>query len=328
MVDTKKALVIKHINARSLLSCFDEVRLLIKSSKPDVLCISESWLLPSMPSRFVDIEGFTVYRCDEGYGGGVCVYVRNELSVIELHLGLLYNEKIQDIWLQIQSRKFPSIIVGAMYRHPHAHVDSYDYISNSLQKASLYNKNIFLLGDLNDDQLVSNSKLKKIVDLANFHQLIDKPTRVTPNSKTLLDVIITNNSDIVISSEVTPCHLSDHDMISVKVNIGKPRKIIETKTFRSLKNYDKDTFCNNLMEQIPAFNRILDTDNVNQQVDILTSTFMTCLDSCAPIVTKKIYRPPAPWITEEIKKEMEYRDNLRKTSNLTSDNIANELYKT
>ena len=76
--ENRNNLVIKHINARSLLSCLDEVKLLVESSNLDVLCISESWLLPSMPSSYVGIEGFTIYRCDGGYGGGVCVYVRSE----------------------------------------------------------------------------------------------------------------------------------------------------------------------------------------------------------------------------------------------------------
>ena len=116
-------------------------------------------------------------------------------------------------------------------------------------------------------------------------------------------------------------------MISVKINIEKPPRDIETKTFRSLKNYNNDIFCNSLIEYIPTFNRILDSDDVNQQVEILTSTFMTCLDSCAPVVSKKIYRPPAPWMTDEIKREMEYRDNLRKTCDRKNDDAAHELYK-
>ena len=323
----KQALNIKHINARSLLSCLDEVKLLIKSSKLDILCVSETWLLSSMPSRFVDIDGFTIYRCDEGNGGGACIYVRNELTAVQLHLGLTYSKDIQDIWLRVQSRKFPSVIVGTMYRHPKGHVDSYEYISNSLQKESLYNKPIFLFGDLNDDLLIPNAKLQKLIKDVHFHQIINEPTRITPTSRTLLDVIITNKVDIVLSSVVSSCNFSDHDMIFAEINIEKPPKQIEIKTFRSLKNYSSEAFCNELIKYTALLNNLLDTDDINQQVKVLTSVFMTCLNSIAPIVTKKIHRPPAPWMTDEIKREMHRSEELRKRRDIMKNDDINEQYR-
>ena len=242
----------------------DEIKILIKSDKLDILCVSESWLNPDTPTRLLDIECFSFYRSDWGRGGGVGVYARNELTVVPIDLGLPKCAGVEDIWLRVQSRKLPSIIVGTMYRHPHALVESFEYIANALQKASLHNKDIFLLGDLNDDLLKPQPKLRKIISEAKFDQIIDKPTRITQNSKTLLDVIITNNKDLVLSSEVIPCHISDHSIISVEMNIDKPPKEREIKTFRSLKDYNKDIFCQKLLENVPALNLIQNTDNDNQ----------------------------------------------------------------
>ena len=58
---------------------------------------------------------------------------------------------------------------------------------------SLRNEPIFILGDINDDQLVRNLSLS---------QIIDKPTHIPTNSSTLLDVVITNKSDMIIKSDV------------------------------------------------------------------------------------------------------------------------------
>ena len=221
-------------------------------------------------------------------------------------------EGIEDVWVKLQLRKLPSIIVGSLYRHPNTPVNTFDYIHNVLQLVSTENKKFFLLGDLNDDQLQSRSKLKNIVHILNCSQVIDKPTRITPHTKSLLDVIITNGKNIVVRTEVTTCPFSDHELISTEINVSKPKRKPEVKTFRSLKNYSSTILCNKLMDEIPVLNGILNTDDVNTQSRILSNSFKLCVDSCAPIVTQVITRPPAPWMTQEIKTEMDIRDTLKK----------------
>ena len=50
----------------------------------DILCVSETWLLPTMQSRLMNISGYSVYRCDGGRGGGVCIYVKTIFNVTVL----------------------------------------------------------------------------------------------------------------------------------------------------------------------------------------------------------------------------------------------------
>ena len=57
-----------------------------------------------------------------------------------------------------------------------------------------------MLGDLNENLLKVN-RLEPILNKLNLYQLIKEPTRITPRSKTLIDVIITNNRDSVIHAE-------------------------------------------------------------------------------------------------------------------------------
>ena len=40
--------VIKHINAQSLITKLDEIKLLIENEDLDILCISETWLQPNI----------------------------------------------------------------------------------------------------------------------------------------------------------------------------------------------------------------------------------------------------------------------------------------
>ena len=61
-----------------------------------------------------------------------------------------------------------------------------------LQTYSNCGKNMNMLGDLNEDLLKLN-RLEQILNKLNLYRLIKEPTHITTRSKTLIDVIITNN---------------------------------------------------------------------------------------------------------------------------------------
>lgn len=94
----------------------------------DVLCISESWILPNLPDNFVMIPGYKIFRCDSRRGGGVCVYVKDILTVNVINLNAPKQVGIEDVWITVQCRKLPAVIIGCVYRHPKAPVVSFDYI--------------------------------------------------------------------------------------------------------------------------------------------------------------------------------------------------------
>ncbi len=68
----KDSLIVEHINAESLVSSLDEIKLLLTDRGIDVLGVSEKWPHANTPDGYVDIHGYTVFRCDNGRGGGVC----------------------------------------------------------------------------------------------------------------------------------------------------------------------------------------------------------------------------------------------------------------
>ena len=100
-------------------------------------------------------------------------------------------------------------------------------------------------------------------------------------------------------------------MVTATINVRKEKRAPCTKTFRSLENYSQNIFCQLLLDQSILLKDILNTDNVNDQVQIFNYVFIYCLDTCAPFVTKTINRPPAPWIDMEIKNAMKFRDCLQ-----------------
>ena len=161
-------------------------------------------------------------------------------------------------------------------------------------------KPIFIVGDFNDDLFMRGNNFTRIISNLNLKQVIDKPTRITPFSSTVLDLLITSKKDMIVSSVVSPSPIADHEMLLIVLDTVKPRPKLPTITYRSRKNYSQDMFCNLLLNESSTLNDILNIDNVNTQVEIFTETFTKCLVVCAPVVTIELTRPAAPWIDDNL----------------------------
>ena len=66
--------------------------------------------------------------------------------------------------------------------------------------------------------LLKVNRLEQILSKLNLYL----PSRITPRSKTLIDVIITNNRDTVIHAE-TSLSIAVHHAVSCMINLRKQR---------------------------------------------------------------------------------------------------------
>ncbi len=65
------------------------------------------------------------------------------------------------MWVAVQCRKLPAVIIWSLYRHPKASAVSFNYVEDVLRLVSLRKKSFFVFGDFNGDLLVGNNKLDK-----------------------------------------------------------------------------------------------------------------------------------------------------------------------
>ena len=112
-----------HLNIRSIRSpsLLIELRDWAAANKTDVITISEIWLNTSVTNCEVSIDGYKLYRQDRlrKRGGGVCAYVRKDITVTVLkdisHLSDNYSHQF---WLKLQYRKLRSVVICISYRPP------------------------------------------------------------------------------------------------------------------------------------------------------------------------------------------------------------------
>ena len=90
-------------------------------------------------------------------------------------------------------------------------------------KALTFGEDIIIAGDLNCDMLKTAHEAKALNDFChclNLTQLIDKPTRVTLRSLTLIDVMMTSNKDLIAGSGVLETYISDHFVVYCSLKVS------------------------------------------------------------------------------------------------------------
>ena len=154
-----------------------------------------------------------------------------------------------------------------------------------LLKALSSNKDIVLTGDANCDLLFKNPRgdaLRSFCASVNAHQLIDRPTRVTMTSRSLLDVVMVSNKDIVKTSGVLDLTISDHYLVYIVLDMKVPKSPPTYITTRSFKNYTADQFSSDIA-QVP-WETVELIDSVDDRVNAFNDLFLTCLDNHAQCI--------------------------------------------
>ena len=212
--------MIAALNINSLVAHIDELRVFMSSSEIDILAINETKLNFSVDNNEIHLQGFDIVRKDRitngRNGGGVCIYVRDNLNYIIRDD--LSPDGLQCLIIEITNPHSKPFLVGTWYRPPDSLASKFLDFEDIIAKIDSENRELFLLGDINVDLLPeveapSARKLKDIFDVYGLHQLIAEPTRVTQFSQTLIDLCITNSPLSIVKSGVVQLSISDHALV-------------------------------------------------------------------------------------------------------------------
>ena len=328
-VKSLNGLKLAHINVRSLYPKIDEIRFLLTEMSIDVLCISEAWLDETISDSQIKVDGYIIERNDRNrHGGGVALYIKED---IDYQLRNDLDCDTECLWIQCKLASDTSILLCNLYRPPSADMTYYNDILNMVEKASSENKEIVILGDLNfnykiDESLCTNP-IYYLENLYLMSQIIDKPTRVTDRSSTLIDVILTTMPEKHKSTEVFKISLSDHFLIFTCIDVKLDRMKHKTIRFRCYKNFDRDLFMNDLRQS-----RVT-VQNLSKYSDIVTNwvqwktEFLRICDLHAPIRVQRVKNRYNPWITHDIIKMMYERDYIKDKAAKTKSKLLDIQYR-
>jgi hypothetical protein len=242
-----------HMNARSLNKNFDNVSNYLDTliHTFSVVGITETWLTDSAPI-LPHLQNYTLHQKSRHHsrGGGVALFVSNKYTSTERTDLFIDNPSAESLFIELTDQS-NSLIVGVIYRPPNSKLSDFNSaIDHLLPKLTNMNKPCFLLGDFNVNILNAhhhshtNDFLSTIIS-NSFNPLINKPTRVTRRSATLIDNIFTTHNANDSTSGILVTDISDHFPIfhisSIYTKKAKPtiryRRTINTEnnqTFSSL----------------------------------------------------------------------------------------------
>ena len=132
-----------------------------------------------------------------GKGGGLGAYISEKINWDRRDD--LEDEKIEVMRIEIWPKFSRGLLIGVVYRPPatskHLNEDFNEFLNLMLSKASEKKKEIIILGDMNTNFLApgDSKDFESTFDIFGFQQMVEKPTRITTTTQTLIDVILTNN---------------------------------------------------------------------------------------------------------------------------------------
>ena len=177
-------------------------------------------------------------------------------------------------------------LITTWYRPPNSSIDKLKELEKLLQDIVYEDKESIIMGDINidisKDSFDTNSaELKFITDLFQYDQKINEPTRVTKDTRTLIDHFYSNRTDLITLAGILKITISDHYLIyGVRKfpNLKGNCKMIE---YRDFKYFDVETF-----EKVLQFLNSLNLEcynDVNNTWLIWKRNFMEIIDRHAPL---------------------------------------------
>ncbi|GAB0207584.1 hypothetical protein GRJ2_003224100 [Grus japonensis] len=270
----------------------------------DLIGITETWW-DSSYDWSVGMEGYRLFRKDRQgrQGGGIALYVNDQLECMELHLGM-EEEPTERLWVRIKGRAGAGdIIVGVCYRPP----DQGDRADEAFYRqigAASCSQALVLMGDFNHpdicwrDNAAECKQSRKFLECADDNfllQMIEEPTR----RGVMLDLVLTNKEGLVGDIKLKgSLGCSDHEMVEFRI-LRAARRARSKLTTLDFRRADSGLF-RDLLGRIP-WDKALEGRGAQDSWLIFRGHLLQAQERCIPTKrksSKNTKRPP--WMNKEV----------------------------
>lgn len=302
-------LKIAHLNTRSLIAHFDDVTQLLHRESIDILCLTETWLNESMPDGNVAISDYCLFRedrTDGRRGGGLMVYIRNNLRISVSRFDVNKSCDFEYMFLKL-SFSGKSCILGLIYRPPNYGLNNcIEQIDDLLSQLIPTSDYFMLLGDVNINMFDPTNSLHSCCSSYGLTQVIADPTRISRFSESLPDPIFMSFPENKLDSGTVDVHFSDHRLAYVIVNLKVPRFRQKFVTVRNFKYFNYNEFLNDLLGL--TWHDFYRAETIDEKVDFFEERIQFIFNLHAPFRTYRVSKPRAPWLTDDLRLMMRERD--------------------
>ena len=198
------------------------------------VALCESHLRDEILDAEIRMEGYRIFRSDRQSGikkGGIIVYLRDDFGADVKILSSGSTGEVE--WLALNSQR-RRLVLMTIYRPPTCSNQAFHKALKEMQDAldtlSAPQPTIIMTGDLNFPLLdwVSEEVAGGTADMRSQAELflefahmnmIDQYVREPTRGDNLLDVVLCNDSNVVIGTRVNDTTLSDHRLLTTRINL-------------------------------------------------------------------------------------------------------------
>lgn len=318
-----RSLSLFHLNIHSIPANLQSLEQYIESLNHvwSVIGISETWL-NEYNSELYNIKGYNHVsnprkdRC----GGGVSLFINDTIPFDSRNDLMPFSGGTESLFIEViipnASTKKP-IIIGVIYRPPDIDTNQFNNELNDLLSViSRERKICYIMGDYNVNLLNyenHNPTLEhvNILNSQGFLPLINRPTRVTAKTATLIDNIYTNNyqNTNIHHQGIFYTDISDHFPI-FHINEEIQDNSIDTCYMkRTMNPHNFETFSR--LISLLDFSPIYEIEDVNAAYNALLDMLKKAFNQAFPFKkVKKLYYTRKPYITPALQASIKVKNKL------------------
>ena len=299
-----KNLSVLCINMRSMANKFSELSSYLNRSKHSFsfIVLVETWLNASSDVG-LELDGYkslSLYR-DVGVGGGIKIYHRDNISVVEVPNFTGCFLSCECLIIKAKVPNSGTIYLGGLYRPPQKSINLFtEFVENFM--SDFAPNRVILTGDLNID--ISRTDLHGVRDFMDtmisggYTNEITLPTYVSPLNNVESSVLdhCWHNLDFSRRNYVIKPNISDHYAICIVFNTIVSNET-QTVRFRDFSDLGKGSFLQNVYYEFSRFPQ--NPGNSPENYLITISDFLhRLLNKYFPFKTKTITekRSKSPWL--------------------------------
>ena len=254
------------------------------------------------------MDGYEIIR--NSNNRGICIYTANHLLVNQVELKSKFEESV---WCKIITSDKTEILFGCMYRSPNSSPENNQKMLDLINESTTIKfDQIIITGDFNLKEIDWHHKTVhtrnesfayKTYDALNdlfLTECIQKPTRFRgTNNPSALDWILTYNKDHIEDLQVqAPLGLSDHSLITFKLNCISDKANIDESLRRSYYNGNYDEMRKDLNNI--KWDKTLEGLNTQECWDKIHSKINGLIERHIPMKKYTLSKSP-PWYGRSVR---------------------------
>ena len=305
------------LNVNSLSKSFDDVlsNLKVEEHFPNILGFCETKLCKDTQNLF-SVPGYEgLFNSRNARSGGLALFIKSGIKSEILHEYSFSYDFIETLCVKL-SLNGGELFLCLLYRRPGTNFD--DFLAHyAMILEGIGHKNSLVVGDFNVDLLkYDSSNFTEVFVNTNFQNsffpLINKPTRVTSHSATVIDHIWCNfiyNHNF--ENKIVLTDFSDHFAVFTRIiGYGNSNPTFCSFSYRDWKRVDDDAFLEAVRIKMEEF-RIGNGDfDVDTALESIISGIEAVVDQICPLKTISKKKEQNPWMSNDLKALIKEKNRL------------------